>query len=64
MVIDQNTDTSTQIDDIRPHRRRGRAWKAARLGMCLKCGHKLTCCGAPFSGDIPCANCLYINTYR
>ncbi len=33
------------------------------VGLCLKCGHKVALCGKPFTADIPCVNCLYINSF-
>lgn len=38
--------------------------KSKNIGMCIKCGHKLTFCGRPFTAEIPCVNCLYINTFK
>ena len=34
-----------------------------RIGMCLGCGHRLTLCGARFTADIKCHNCMYINVF-
>jgi hypothetical protein len=34
------------------------------VGMCLGCGHRLTLCGRPFTAEIECPKCFYINSYR
>jgi hypothetical protein len=34
------------------------------IGLCLKCGHRVSFCGKPFTASIPCRHCLYINIYR
>jgi len=34
-----------------------------RVGMCLGCGRRLTLCGARFTADIKCPNCMYINVF-
>jgi hypothetical protein len=34
------------------------------VGMCLRCGRRLTLCGAPFTGEITCRKCNYINIYN
>jgi hypothetical protein len=34
-----------------------------KLGMCLGCGLRLTLCGARFTADIKCPNCMYINVF-
>ena len=34
------------------------------IGMCLNCGKRLTLCGRPFSAEIQCSKCLYINVFR
>jgi hypothetical protein len=38
--------------------------KVDAIGLCLKCGHRLTFCGQPFTAEIPCSKCLYINVYK
>jgi hypothetical protein len=34
------------------------------IGLCLKCGHRLTLCGKPFTADITCSKCSYINSFK
>jgi hypothetical protein len=34
------------------------------IGLCLKCGHRVTLCGKPFTAEIPCCNCLFINIFN
>lgn len=34
------------------------------IGFCLRCGHRITLCGLPFTADIKCTKCLYINVFR
>jgi DNA-directed RNA polymerase subunit RPC12/RpoP len=34
-----------------------------RVGICLGCGRKLTFCGSPFTADIECPKCNYINVF-
>ncbi len=34
------------------------------IGTCLRCGHRQTLCGLPFTADIKCGKCLYINEFR
>jgi hypothetical protein len=38
--------------------------KRKAIGMCIKCGHKITFCGKPFSAEIPCSKCLFINVFQ
>jgi hypothetical protein len=33
------------------------------IGMCLNCGRRITLCGKPFTADIQCSKCLYINAF-
>lgn len=33
------------------------------IGMCINCGKKITLCGKPFTAQIPCHKCLYINVF-
>ncbi len=42
----------------------GRQLKRHAIGRCLKCRARLTYCGRPFTAEIPCRMCLYINIYR
>jgi hypothetical protein len=64
MITAKTMDTPQENAANAPKRRLGRAWKTPALGMCLQCGQKLTFCGKPFSAEIPCAKCLYINIYE
>ena len=32
-------------------------------GLCLRCRHKITLCGKPFTATIRCNKCLYINEF-
>jgi hypothetical protein len=32
-------------------------------GLCMNCRHKITLCGRPFSADIECNKCSYINHF-
>ena len=34
------------------------------IGMCINCGRRITLCGKPFSAEIPCHKCLYINVFK
>ena len=34
------------------------------LGMCLNCGTRLTLCGRPFTAEIQCSKCCYINIFQ
>lgn len=34
-----------------------------RIGLCLRCGAKLTECGRPFSLAVQCSKCFRINIY-
>jgi ribosomal protein L37AE/L43A len=36
---------------------------AHSIGRCLRCGHRLTLCGIPFTAEIQCDKCLSVNTY-
>ena len=33
------------------------------IGVCLNCGKRITFCGKPFTADIVCYKCLYINVF-
>jgi hypothetical protein len=37
--------------------------KRDMIGLCLRCGHRLTYCGKPFTAEMPCVKCLGINIY-
>lgn len=47
-----------------PKQIRVRLRKRDMIGMCLRCGRKLTFCGKPFTAEIPCSKCLCINVYN
>jgi len=59
-VEQMSTDTTAQSTENRPSRLRRRDL----IGLCLRCGRRLTLCGAPFTAEIPCNKCLYINIYK
>lgn len=33
------------------------------FGLCLNCSHKLTLCGKPFTADVICVKCNYMNHF-
>ena len=35
----------------------------SNIGLCAKCGHKMTFCGKPFTAEIPCSKCMFINIF-
>lgn len=37
--------------------------RPSAIGMCLKCGKRLSFCGKPFTDDIRCPNCGAVNQY-
>lgn len=37
--------------------------RQSQVGICLGCGHRLTFCGSPFTADVKCAKCFYINVF-
>lgn len=41
-----------------------RANDAKYIGVCINCGKKITLCGKPFTAQIPCHKCLYINLFQ
>jgi hypothetical protein len=34
------------------------------IGLCLRCRHRMTLCGAPFTSNIECNKCHYINVLQ
>jgi ribosomal protein L40E len=34
------------------------------IGLCLRCGARLTFCGKPFTAEIQCRSCFSINVYE
>lgn len=58
--MDMSTVKSESTVEIGRKRKR----KHDLVGMCLKCGHRITFCGEPFSAEIPCSNCLFINVFQ
>jgi len=55
---------SRKKGDVPQKRRMTKAEKAKATGMCLRCGHKITFAGAPFTAEIKCHKCNYINTFE
>lgn len=38
--------------------------RAKFTGMCMNCGNKVTFCGRPFTADVRCCKCKYINSFK
>jgi hypothetical protein len=55
---------STEIVHKTPESERRAISKAEMIGLCLNCGVRITLCGKPFTADIPCCKCLYINVFQ
>ena len=43
---------------------RKRKTKSDCIGLCLKCGHRVTFCGKPSTAEMPFCKCLYINKFE
>jgi hypothetical protein len=50
-----------QESTITVHKSTGRK---KSIGLCLNCGHRVTLCGMPFSAEITCNKCLFINVFQ
>jgi hypothetical protein len=63
MIRSENTQAPIQkihVCDKQPNRRPARR---SMMGFCLKCGHKVTYFGKPFTAEIPCSKGLFINIF-
>ncbi len=45
------------------HRMNAAQKRVKFTGLCLNCGNKVTFCGRPFTADVRCAKCSYINHF-
>jgi len=55
----------SSIETSQAGKRRHRATFATEMtGMCLKCGNRITLCGRPFTAEIECNKCHYINSFN
>ena len=54
-ILIQETGTKKRKERVRPD---------ASVGLCLSCSRRITLCGKPFTADIECSKCHYINEFR
>lgn len=57
-------DMSTAIDQCSTEIVHKRSLKRDCIGLCINCGHRVTFCGKPFTAQIPCGKCLFINKFE
>jgi hypothetical protein len=55
---------STSLASMAGSRPKYPAKRDESIGICLNCGRNLTLCGKPFTAEIPCPKCLYINEFK
>jgi hypothetical protein len=46
------------------HKQSAATKRVKSTGLCKHCGNKITFCGRPFTADIMCCKCKYINQFR
>lgn len=59
-----NTDTSSNsaVNSGISGRKGSKSDKS--IGLCLNCGRRITLCGRPFTADVKCNKCKYINHFE